>query len=274
MDTKNQGYFDSSFANISYIYVPNPGPVVTFIHGNSACKEIFQKQFSALSLNYHLLAWDLPGHGQSSNSKKENPSDCYTMINYAKCLKELFTHLKIDKAVLVGNSLGGHIALNFMDLYPDSVLGAVITGTPPVNNKDDIGKSFKFDQPAGRLSNQIKQFSKEESELFFGASGFPLTEHFIFDAGIRTDGIARSEMIKSFVGESDGLQRDIFENSKVPILVIIGTEDAFINADYFNELKHTQMHKFVNMQSGHALFFGDFEEFNKILEDFLKSLSN
>jgi pimeloyl-ACP methyl ester carboxylesterase len=47
------------------------GPAILLIHGNSACKEAFARQFSALRADHRLIAFDLPGHGVSDNASPE-----------------------------------------------------------------------------------------------------------------------------------------------------------------------------------------------------------
>lgn len=69
MDLKNNtSTIKTSFAEISYIHVKNSGHTVVFIHGNSACKEVFQRQFNTFKNKYNMFAIDLPGHGKSSKN--------------------------------------------------------------------------------------------------------------------------------------------------------------------------------------------------------------
>jgi pimeloyl-ACP methyl ester carboxylesterase len=111
MDSFSEKFHEASFAKIAYLHFPNPGPAIVFIHGNSTCKEIFEKQYQTLNSKFHLLVFDLPGHGSSSNTKIL-PEKCYTVPNYARCLKELLDFLQIPKILIMGSSLGGHIGLD------------------------------------------------------------------------------------------------------------------------------------------------------------------
>jgi len=71
--------FDVStpFARIAVADTGGARPAVLMIHGNSACKEIFGRQFeSPLAETHRLLAFDLPGHGASSDA--HDPETTYS----------------------------------------------------------------------------------------------------------------------------------------------------------------------------------------------------
>src|ERR1700760_3862676 len=59
------------------------GTPLLLIHGNSSCSSIWQPLLTSEKLcsNYHVIAFDLPGHGKSSNAP--NPETSYTQPAYA-----------------------------------------------------------------------------------------------------------------------------------------------------------------------------------------------
>lgn len=88
---------------------------------------------------FRCLALDLPGHGGSASGR--NP-DAYRLPGYASLLAGLVTELDADDAVLVGWSLGGHIALEAAERLPEAA-GFVLFGTPPVGSPADVGRAFR-----------------------------------------------------------------------------------------------------------------------------------
>lgn len=103
---------------------------VLLIHGNSSCRGVFQRQLdSPLSRRRRLVAFDLPGHGQSSDAP--DPMRTYTLAGLADAAIELLERLGISEVVVLGWSLGGHIGIEMMQRFP-GMKGLVITGTPPV----------------------------------------------------------------------------------------------------------------------------------------------
>ncbi len=95
------GFCETIHGRIAWADSGGEGPVVLFIHGNSSCKEMFGRQLvSELGLNYRMIAFDLPGHGASSNAP--DPALTYSIHGFADAAIALLAELKIDKAVVVG----------------------------------------------------------------------------------------------------------------------------------------------------------------------------
>ena len=79
---------------------------VLFFHGMGVDHEMFEYQFEAFDSTYNLIAWDARGHGMSKLEQgrkfqfKDMISDC----------KKLYEIYNIDKAILIGQSMGGNLA--------------------------------------------------------------------------------------------------------------------------------------------------------------------
>ena len=97
------------------VYVAESGnsasvhPVLLLIHGNSSSSRVFHQILtSLLTSKYRILAFDLPEHGSSGNASE--PESTYTMPGYAGCAVNILTQLRVSKVVVLGWSLGGHVA--------------------------------------------------------------------------------------------------------------------------------------------------------------------
>ena len=119
--------------NIRYIDAGSGLPLV-FIHGFGASIFSWRKNLEPLSTYHRVCAPDLPGFGYS-----DKPLDAdYSIDAYADFMIQFMDRLKIEKAVLVGHSLGGGIALLTSLKYPDRVLALVLLDaeaypiTPPL----------------------------------------------------------------------------------------------------------------------------------------------
>ena len=98
------------------------GLPLIFIHGFGASNYCWRKNLDFISKYYRVLAPDLPGFGYSSK-----PLDAdYSVEAYADFIIRFMEKLKIKKAVLVGHSLGGGIALSAALKYPNRVHGLVL----------------------------------------------------------------------------------------------------------------------------------------------------
>jgi pimeloyl-ACP methyl ester carboxylesterase len=93
------------------------GPPLVAIHGLGATKGSFLPTVAALSDRYRVIAVDLPGFGDS-----EKPIGAsYDARFFAGALVALLDALELDRAHLIGNSLGGRVALEVGLLHPDRV---------------------------------------------------------------------------------------------------------------------------------------------------------
>lgn len=101
------------------------GEWVIFCHALATCRHIWREQVKGLSEKYRMLIFDLPGHGDSSKLF----SDSYSFEKLAEILKSLMDHLGIEKAKLVGLSVGGEIAQVACALYPERFQRLVLIST-------------------------------------------------------------------------------------------------------------------------------------------------
>jgi pimeloyl-ACP methyl ester carboxylesterase len=92
------------------------GPTVAFIHGLLGSHRNWDHLLDTLAADQRVVAPDLLGHGASAK-----PMGDYSLSAHAATLRDLFDHLGIASATLVGHSLGGGIALQFAYLFPDRV---------------------------------------------------------------------------------------------------------------------------------------------------------
>ncbi len=97
------------------------GPVVLFIHGLLGSQRSWRHLVDELDDHYRIIAPDLLGHGASAK-----PTGDYSLSAHAAALRDLLDHLGVERATLVGHSLGGGIAMQFCYLFPGRVEGLVL----------------------------------------------------------------------------------------------------------------------------------------------------
>ncbi|PHM38715.1 epoxide hydrolase EphB [Xenorhabdus mauleonii] len=258
------------YADISVLDTGGDGLPVLLVHGNSSCKEIFRHQIDYLKGKYRVLALDLPGHGASSNASE--PQLAYSMPSYAHTVIEVLEKIGIERLVLFGWSLGGHIGLEMLALYP-KMIGLMICGTPPVSTgANNVALGFRPSEHMGLAGKA--DFTEEDVKNFASDTVGVNAPHepFIFEAVARTDGLARKYMFEFFLSPQATDQKRLAETSEIPLAIVNGAGDPFINSSYINGLNYRNLWKgtvFNLAGVDHAPFWEAPEVFNPILLEFL-----
>jgi len=94
------------------------GDTIVLLHGYLESKEIWDPLTRMLETIFRVVAIDLPGHGKSGVF-----SEIHTMEFMAGAVKAVIDSLNIERILLAGHSLGGYVALAFLELYPQSLEG-------------------------------------------------------------------------------------------------------------------------------------------------------
>lgn len=136
--------------NINYSVEGN-GDVIVFIHGLSDNLIYWEVLSSVLKNDYKIVRFDLRGHGKSEWGNAEISLDVFSQD-----LKDLLDYLEIDKANLVGFSLGGAVALDFSLRYPDSVSSLVL-----------MSAFFKATEDFQNILDQFKLKLDESFDAFY-----------------------------------------------------------------------------------------------------------
>jgi 3-oxoadipate enol-lactonase len=129
-DTKPySGEIKSGFVNVEdgkmFYEIAGDGDWLVLIHDGLVHREVWNGQFLEFAKKYKVVRYDRRGYGKSDTPRKpfSNVAD----------LNRIFEELGIDKAILIGMSAGGGLAIDFTLQYPDRVttlilVGAVVSG--------------------------------------------------------------------------------------------------------------------------------------------------
>ena len=122
----------SHFADIDGVRVhyqeKGTGTPLILLHGFSSSTYSWKDVFEPLSKNFRVIAVDLKGFGFSGK-----PDGDYTRRAQAILVAHLLDYLKIEKAWLVGNSMGGEVSLNFALQNPQRVAGLILIDSAGVS---------------------------------------------------------------------------------------------------------------------------------------------
>jgi len=250
------------------------GPAVVLVHGNSASSKAFAKQFdSRLGQKYRVIAFDLPGHGESDDAT--DPAATYSMPGYAAVLRDITKQLGIEDAVFVGWSLGGHIVLEAAPDLPRAK-GFAIFGTPPLPFPPVMDNAF-LPNPAMAFTF-TRDLTEEQARAYVGVAFRPgvtdLPPQMVADVR-RTDGRAREQLAAQTSANAFRDEVEIVARLKQPLAVLHGAQEQLINGAYFETLKMPTLWRgkvqIIN-GAGHLPQWEQPEKFNALIETFVNEV--
>ncbi|APE37984.1 alpha/beta hydrolase [Nocardia mangyaensis] len=110
-------------AEIAFADTGGEGPAVVFVHGAGMDHTMFDTQVKALTAGgYRVVTWDLRGHGESLLA----PGARFAAADALDDLAALLRECEIDRAVLVGHSLGGNLAQAFVRTHGKRAAGLIV----------------------------------------------------------------------------------------------------------------------------------------------------
>jgi 3-oxoadipate enol-lactonase len=253
------------------------GYPILLIHGFGVKKEVWMAQIGDLIKDFKVIRFDNRGAGKSSR-----PSGSHIEI-FADDAKNLMDYLKIEKAHVMGWSLGGMIAQNFALKYPESlnklVLICTVTGYP-TDEGPEIYKKMRLHElelspekafwetaRANFHSQYRREMEKNPKKKFFGIwSAEDIIHMLAKDPATSQDVINQAEALKTHK------TMDRIHQIKNPTLLIAASHDRLTP-----QVNMEQMHKrlpnstlVVIEKAGHFAPMTRAPEVNKIIIDFLK----
>ena len=239
---------------------------LVLLHGYLESMAVWDDFAGALAhAGYRVVTLDLPGHGIS-----EVVGESHSMEFLADVLARLMDKLSIEKATLVGHSMGGYAALAFAELYPSKLDGLVLFHSAP-----GIDSSEKEED----RRREIEIVRAGRKELLSGV--FPALRYAPENRKRMAEAI-EDDALQVMLTEDEGIvalingmaerrgRDDVFQRLQVPELLIFGRHDALIPLEKAEAViaRHPQAHVAWLEHSGHMGFLEEPAESLKILETF------
>jgi pimeloyl-ACP methyl ester carboxylesterase len=251
-------------AKINYVEAGDPAkPKVILLHGLGGSVATWATNTGAIAQSYHVIALDQVGFGKS-----DKPALKYRVGTYADFLDKFMSELKIEKASLVGNSMGGWVAGLMAIKYPNRVEKIVLAdaaGIVPAN----ISEAQIY-----QLNNSTRDEIRANMKLIFANPLFQnneaLVDQFMTARVTAGDGATINSLIESIKRREDFLNDRLAEIKK-PTLIIWGKQDGLLpvaDAYTFNKgIAGSELAIFD--QCGHVPQFEKAADFNKAVLAFL-----
>ena len=174
----------------SFIAVGPPGgEAIVLVHGTRLTRTAWTAQVDALSDAYRVIALDLPGHG----SLADRP---FTIAAAADELARVITTAAAGRAVVVGLSLGGYVAMDLASRRPELIRGLVLSGATQepvgIRARPYLALAWAIDRLGHRGMDRLNRW-------FFRTRYPPAIAEPIIESGFHSEG--GSTALRALVGE-------------------------------------------------------------------------
>ena len=259
-----------------YWALGDQGTVVILIHGLGASADIWMHNVEALAKQHRVYVPDLVGFGRS-----DKPESSFSPLDFIRFLDDFMNILNIERASLVGQSLGGGIALHYTLQFPQKVkklvlvdsagLGKEVIWTLRLMSLPLVGELISYPNRKGveiffklAVRNQAL-VTKDFIDLYYNIFSQPGFQKFllkILRSIVNIRG-ARKEVLAPYL--------DNLSKITQPVLIIWGGMDRVLPLKhaYFGREKLPKAELKIMEGCGHIPFFERSEEFNRLVLTFL-----
>lgn len=237
-------------------------PCIVFTHGLTVNHHLFDRQIPYFTKRYTVLTWDVPLHGRS------RPYEDFTYVHAAEELRAILKREKIEKIVLVGQSMGGYVCQEFIAQYPEMVQAFIAEDTTPFGleyySESDRAWLKKTPVISGKFPHRIlcMSMAKQATVTRYGYHNCL--------------GMMEQMDKKQLIHAMDAAYSDVFTRKEpisfpCPVLLLLGEKDRVGKVAAYNHewAKKTGFPLHIIKKAGHNCNADNSEEFNRTVDRFL-----
>lgn len=254
-----------SFNNSEIFYsVSGTGKPILFVHGYMSSSEIWESLTREFDDEFKVITVDLIGHGRSSTCKLQPDFSVYTNI-----LQHVLDLENISACILVGHSLGGYVALDFLYSFPHKVSGIVLMHSHPF--PDDEKRSNLRSKEAEMILSGKKDIlisMNIHRSLYNDETPYMRS---VYDK-IRRIALNTSDQGCIFALEAMKTRDskvDFLRTTNIPVMFILGKHDQYLPYTYILDAEFCNAYILILENSAH---YGFLEE-TLVCTDELKRFS-
>jgi pimeloyl-ACP methyl ester carboxylesterase len=242
------------------------GTAVVLLHGFLENKTMWDVYVTELSKRNRIITIDLLGHG-----KTESLGYIQTMEENADVVHEVISKLRIRKAILVGHSMGGYVALAFAELYPENMKGLVLLNS--TSKEDSSERKKNRDRAIKAVKQDYETFIRLSIANLFSEDNQEILSNEIEEVKIQALQTPLQGIVASLEGMKIRKDREfLLHTTTYPKLLILGKKDPVLNyEDNLEQLKGTDA-ELVTFEDGHMSSIENQVELLTVLAGFFKKI--
>ena len=244
---------------------------LVFLPGLTADHRLFDKQIEYFEGKYNLFVWDAPGHASSWPFEFD-----FDLMDKARWLHDILLSEKIEKPIIIGQSMGGYVGQAFSELYPDMLNGFISIDSAPLQRKYVTALEIWL----LKRMEPVYFYYPWKSLLKAGTKGVAVSEYgrqLMHEIMMVYDG--DKKRYSQIAGHgyrilAEAMEKDLPYNIDYPAMLICGEKDRAGSCIRYNKAwhKNTNIPIYWIKDAGHNSNTDKPELVNQLIEQFIEVL--
>jgi pimeloyl-ACP methyl ester carboxylesterase len=239
---------------------------VVLLHGFLENQIMWQDLVPELSQKHRVITIDLLGHGNT-----ECLGYVHTMEDNADIVHAVLHELKIRKAIFIGHSMGGYVALAFAELYPDFMKGLVLLNS--TSRADSEERKLNRDRAIKTVKKDYSAFVRLSIANLFSEDNRDRLANEIEKVKEEALQTPLQGIVASLEGMKIRKDREVLLHfGPYPKLFVLGEKDTvLIYNENIDQIEKTNV-QLITFPDGHMSHIENKKELTSVLLDFLKKI--
>ncbi|AWG21054.1 alpha/beta hydrolase [Flavobacterium faecale] len=242
------------------------GTAIVLLHGFLENQKMWQAFVPEFSKKNRVITIDLLGHGAT-----ECMGYVHTMEDNAEAVQAVLLHLRIRKAIFVGHSMGGYVALAFAEMYPEHVKALILLNSTSRADSDE--RKVNRDRAIKAVKQSYCNFiSLSIANLFSEKNRESLINEieFVKKEALQTP---LQGIVASLEGMKTRVDREVLLHlTPYPKMLILGEKDPVLPyAETLKQIEETNV-QLVTFPDGHMSYIENRTELTAVLLKFFKTI--
>lgn len=255
------------FKNTTISYTDQgKGTAIVFLHGFLENQKMWEAFVPELSKKYRIITIDLLGHGNS-----ESLGYVHSMEDNADVVYAVLSELRLRKAIFVGHSMGGYVALAFAELYPDTIKGLILLNSTA--SADSEERKTNRDRAIKVVKHSFMNFISLSIANLFSESNRERLASAIENVKKEALKTPLQGIVASLEGMKIRQDREVLLHlTPYPKLMILGEKDPVLNYEETKQQIENTAVKLVTFPDGHMTHIENQDQLLIVLLAFFKSI--
>ncbi|MEX0661908.1 MAG: alpha/beta fold hydrolase [Balneolaceae bacterium] len=244
-------------------------PAIFFLHGFPLNKSMWESQVSLLEQKFRVITYDIRGHGES-----EIGSDTLSIDLFSDDLVRLMDELEIKTGIICGLSMGGYIALNIIQKYPERVDALILCDTQCSADTAEIREKRMSDIDYIK-KNGVKEYAEKSVKSLFMPESIDSKSKEVEFVKKMIKEMSVETLTRTLRALADRRETcNDLSRIDVPVLIMMGEKDNITPPSkgkfMQNNINHSELK--IIKHAGHVSNLENADQFNEHLTKFVDSI--